>query len=187
MSLSQVALDGIKVKANASKHKAMSHERMLKSERQLEAEMRALLCKAEIIDAQEDGQYGKGKRGDELPAELQRRSTRLEWIRKAKVELEAEAAAAKARQRQEQAEAAEQEAAEAEASGDEHLSKQAARRSHGARKRADEVQKLAHNKAEAAGLASPVLSSDNDPLAMPHRQLLTVSGDSENWSGALHH
>jgi len=84
VSLGQVALDGTKVKANASKHKAMSHERMLKVKRQLEAEMRALLRKAEIIDALEDGQYGKGKRGDELPEELQRLSSRLEWIRKAK-------------------------------------------------------------------------------------------------------
>ncbi len=103
VSLGHVALDGTKLKANASKHKAMSHERMLKSERQLEGEMRALLRKAEIIDAQEDGQYAKGKWGDELPQELQRRSSRLEWIRKAKAELEAEAAAAKAAQRQEQA------------------------------------------------------------------------------------
>ena len=55
----------------------MSHQRMLKSEQQLEAEMRALLRKAEMIDAQEDGQYGKGKRGDELPEELQRRSSRF--------------------------------------------------------------------------------------------------------------
>ena len=119
VSLGHVALDGTKIRANASKHKAMSHERMLKSERQLEGEMRALLRKAELIDAQEDGQYGKGKRGDELPEELQRRSSRLEWIRKAKAELEAEAAATKAAQRQEQAEAAEKEAVEAEASGDE--------------------------------------------------------------------
>ena len=64
VSPGHVALDGTKVKANASKHKAMSHERMLKSERQLEAEMRALLRKAEIIDAQEDSQVGKDKRGD---------------------------------------------------------------------------------------------------------------------------
>jgi len=110
VSLGQLALDGTKVKANVSKHKAMSHERMLKSERQLEAEMRALLRKAEIIDAQEDGQVGKGKRGDELPEELQRRSSRLEWIRKVKAELEAEAAAAKAAQRNDEAEAAEQDA-----------------------------------------------------------------------------
>jgi transposase len=82
VSLGQVALDGTKVKANASKHKAMSHERMLKSERQLEAEMRALLRKAEIIDAQEDGQYGKGKRGDELPEELQRAKLRSDIERR---------------------------------------------------------------------------------------------------------
>jgi len=173
VSLGHVALDGTKIRANASKHKAMSHERMLKSEKQLEGEMRALLRKAELIDAQEDGQYGKNKRGDELPEELQRRSSRLEWIRKAKAELEAEAAAAKARQRQKQAEAAEQDAAEAEASRDEQLSKRTARRSRSARKRANEAQQLAHEKAEAAGIASPATTAENDPLAMPHRQLPT--------------
>ncbi|MBM5822928.1 MAG: IS1182 family transposase [Cyanobacteria bacterium K_Offshore_surface_m2_011] len=173
VSLGLVALDGTKVKANASKHKAMSHERMLKSEGQLEGEMRALLRKAEIIDAQEDGQYGKGKRGDELPEELQRRSSRLEWIRKAKAELEAEAAAAKARQREAQAEVAEQGAAEAEASGDEQSSKRASRRSRGARKRADEAQKLAIETALAAGLESPLLCTGGNPLAMPSRQLPT--------------
>ena len=172
VSLGHVALDGTKVKANASKHKAMSHERLLKSERQLEGEMRALLRKAELIDAQEDGQYGKGKRGDELPEELQRRSSRLEWIRKAKAELEAEAAVAKARQREEQAEAAEQEATEAETSGDEQRSKRAARRSRGARKRANDAQKLATLKAEAAGL-DLVSMAETDPLAMPQRTLPT--------------
>jgi transposase len=175
VSLGHVALDGTKIRANASKHKAMSHERMLRSERQLEGEMRALLRKAEIIDAQEDGQYGKGKRGAELPEELQRRSSRLEWIRKAKAELEAEAAAAKAAQRQEQAEAAEQEASEAEASGDEQRSKRASRRARGARKRADDTQKLAIEKAEAAGSECLRASAFTpaDPEAMPSRQLPT--------------
>jgi len=172
VSLGHVALDGTKIRANASKHKAMSHERMLKSERQLEGEMRALLRKAELIDAQEDSQYGKGKRGDELPEELQRRSSRLEWIRKAKAELEAEAAAAKARQRQEQAEVAEQEAEVAEASGDEQRSKRAIRRSRGACKRANDAQKLAIEKAEAAGL-DLVSMAETDPLAMPQRTLPT--------------
>ncbi len=172
-SLGHVALDGTKVKANASKHKAMSHERMLKSEKQLEAEMRALLRKAEILDAQEDGRCGKDKRGDDLPEELQRRSSRLEWIRKAKAELEAEAAAAKAQQRKGQAEAAEQEAAETEASGDAQASKRAARRARGARKRADDAQKLAIEKAQATGLESPATTSGGDPMAMPHRQLPT--------------
>jgi transposase len=65
VSLGHVALDATKIRANASRDKAMSHERMLKSERQVEGEMRALLRKAEIIDAQEDGQYGKGKRGSQ--------------------------------------------------------------------------------------------------------------------------
>jgi transposase len=175
VSLGQVALDGTKIRANASKHKAMSHERMLKSERQLEGEMRALLRKAEIIDAQEDGQIGKGKRGDELPEELQRRSSRLEWIRKAKAELEAEAAAAKAAQRNDEAEAAEQDAEASEASGDKQRSKRAARRSRGARKRADEAQKLAMEKAGAAGLelSTVAAAAKTDPLAMPQRTLPT--------------
>ena len=175
VSLGHVALDGTKIRANASKHKAMSHERMLKSERQLEGEMRALLRKAELIDAQEDGQYGKGKRGDELPEELQRRSSRLEWIRKAKAELEAEAAAAKAAQRQEQAEAADQEASDAEASGDEQRSKRASRRARGARKRADDAQKLAIEKAEAAGieLLITLAATPADLRAMPHRTIPT--------------
>ena len=93
VSLGIVALDGTKVKANASKHKAMSHERILKSEAQLEAEIAALLRKAELIDAQEEARYGKDKRGDELPKELQRRQDRLNALHKARAELEAEAAA----------------------------------------------------------------------------------------------
>jgi membrane protein involved in colicin uptake len=151
----------------------MSYERMLKSERQLEAEMRALLRKAELIDAQEDGQYGKGRRGDELPEELQRRSSRLEWIRKAKAELEAEAAAAKARQRDEKVNVAEQEAAGPEASGDVKAGKRASRRARGARKRADDAQTLAIKKAEAAGLdlSAVALAAEIDPLAMPTRIL----------------
>jgi transposase len=178
VSLGHVALDGTKVKANASKHKAMSHERMLKSEKQLEAEMRALLRKAELIDAQEDSQIGRDKRGDELPEELKRRSSRLEWIRKAKAELEAEAAAAKAAQRQQEAAAAEQETAEAEASGDEQASKRAARRGRGARRRADDANNLAIEKAEAAGLEPPDITAAGvcDPLAMPSRQLPTDAG-----------
>ena len=67
VSLGHVALDGTKVQANASKHKAMSHERMLKAEAQLEKEIKELMRKAEILDAQEDGKYGKGKLGSDLP------------------------------------------------------------------------------------------------------------------------
>ena len=60
-----MALGGTKIRANAHKQKAMGHERMLKSERQLGAEMRAPLRKAEMIDTREDRQYGKGKRADQ--------------------------------------------------------------------------------------------------------------------------
>jgi transposase len=91
VKLGHVALDGTKVKANASKHKAMSYERMGEAERKLEAEVKALLEEAARVDAEEDGKYGKGKRGDELPAELQRRETRLAKIREAKAALEREA------------------------------------------------------------------------------------------------
>jgi hypothetical protein len=70
VSLSHVALDGTKVQANASKHKAMSHEWMLRAERDLEQEINALLRRAEILDAQEDRRYGKGNRGSDLPDDL---------------------------------------------------------------------------------------------------------------------
>jgi hypothetical protein len=73
VKLGHVALDGTKLKANASKHKAMSYERMEEKEKQLKAEMEKLLAQAAETDAVEDALYGKGKRGDELPAELARR------------------------------------------------------------------------------------------------------------------
>jgi transposase len=119
VSLGNVALNGTKVKANASKHKAMSHERRLKSEAQLEAEIAALLRKAELIGAQEDARYGKAKRGDELSKELQRRQDRLDALRKSRAEPEAEAAADNARRRQQQARAAEEQAVEAAAASPE--------------------------------------------------------------------
>ena len=91
VKLGHVALDGTKVKANASKHKAMSYERMGETEKKLEAEVKALLAEAGRVDAEEDGKYGKGKRGDELPGELARRESRLGKIREAKTALEEEA------------------------------------------------------------------------------------------------
>jgi Transposase DDE domain len=83
-----VALDGTKVKANASKHKAMSYDRMKEKERLIRAEVRELLAQAEATDAEEDALYGADQRGDELPEELQRRETRLQKIREAKRALE---------------------------------------------------------------------------------------------------
>src|SRR5256712_3686179 len=84
----RVALDGTKVKANASKHKAMSYDRMREKQRQLRQEVKQLLAHAEAADAAEDTQYGANRRGDELPAELQRRESRLTRIRAAKRVLE---------------------------------------------------------------------------------------------------
>src|SRR5208283_2626394 len=86
VKLGHVALDGTKVKANASKHKAMSYERMEETEKRLQAEVAALLAEAARVDAEEDGKYGKGKLGDELPQELARRESRLKKIREAEVE-----------------------------------------------------------------------------------------------------
>lgn len=93
VTLGHVALDGTKLKANASKHKAMSYARMEETERRLEAEVHALLAQAEQVDVTEDAHYGPGRRGDELPAELARRESRLAKIRAAKAALQAEARA----------------------------------------------------------------------------------------------
>lgn len=91
VKLGHVALDGTKVKANASKHKAMSYDRMGKAEEQLKKEIEELLKQAEATDVAEDTKYGKGKNGDELPEELKRRESRLAKIKAAKEALEAEA------------------------------------------------------------------------------------------------
>jgi transposase len=95
VKLGHVALDGTKMKANASKHKAMSYEWMQKKQRELKAKVAALLKAAEEADAAEDRLYGNNKRGDELPEELKRAKTRQARIRAAKAELEAEAKAAR--------------------------------------------------------------------------------------------
>ncbi len=96
VKLGHVALDGTKLKANASKHKAMSYQRMKEQEQQLQRKVAELLSAAEDADAAEDKLYGKSKHGDELPAELKRADTRLARIREAKAALEQEAKAARA-------------------------------------------------------------------------------------------
>jgi transposase len=88
MKVGRVALDGTKVKANASKHKAMSYGRMKDDEHSLREEVRKLLAQAKAADDEEDARYGKDKSGDELPEELSRRETRLKKIREAKRVLE---------------------------------------------------------------------------------------------------
>jgi transposase len=87
VKLGRVALDGTKVKANASRHKAMSYGRMTEREAQLAAEVKAILDEAEAIDAAEDAEFGDA-RGDELPPELRTREGRLAKLREAKAAIE---------------------------------------------------------------------------------------------------
>ena len=84
-----LSIDGTKVRANASKRKAMSYDRMLQEEARLAEEIAGLLSAATQTDEEEDRRFGKGDRGDELPEELRRREQRLLAIREAKERLEA--------------------------------------------------------------------------------------------------
>ena len=93
MKLGRVALDGTKLKANASKHKAMSYDRMVEKQKALKAEVKQLLAQAEAADNEEDARYGKDHSGDELPAELKRREDRIRKIREAKRAVEQRARA----------------------------------------------------------------------------------------------
>jgi transposase len=96
VKLGHVAIDGTKIKANASKYQSLSYGRMKDAEQELAAEVARLLGEAQRIDEEEDELYGQGKRGDELPEELRDREARLAKIRALKVELEEEAKAAAA-------------------------------------------------------------------------------------------
>ena len=94
VKLGHVALDGTKVRANASKHRAMSYRRMKEKEEQLAAEVAELLRRAQAADEEEDRMYGQDRSGEELPDELSFREGRLEKIREAMSSLEREAQAA---------------------------------------------------------------------------------------------
>ena len=97
VKLGHVALDSTKVRANASRHKAMSYGRMKEKESQLAADVEELLRRAGEVDEEEDRRYGRDKRGDELPEELSFREGRLRKIREAKAEAEAEQAKSEGR------------------------------------------------------------------------------------------
>ena len=96
VGLSHVAVDGTKLRANASKHKAMSYERMVKAEDELAAEVASWLDKATDADAKEDAEHGPDRRGDETPDWMANKQQRLDRIRAARAALEAEAKAAAA-------------------------------------------------------------------------------------------
>jgi transposase len=105
VKLGHVSLDGTKIKANASKHKAMSYARMNKREPELQAEVDRWLAAAEAADAAEDTAFGTDQRGDELPDWVADKQQRLAKIREAKAALEAEAKVAAEEKRGAQAEA----------------------------------------------------------------------------------
>ena len=91
LKVGRLALDGTKVKANASRHKAMSYDRMTSEEERLQKEIDELLRQAQASDAADDAEHGVDRRGDELPEALNRRETRLQKIRQAKAALEEQA------------------------------------------------------------------------------------------------
>ena len=112
VKLGHVALDGTKIKANASKHKAMSYERMEKRAAELEAEVAKWLAAAEAADTEEDKLHGRDKTGEEMPDWVADKKKRAEKIRAAKTELEAEAKAAAEAKSKAEAEAEEKRHAE---------------------------------------------------------------------------
>ena len=112
VKLGHVALDGTKIKANASKHKAMSYERMKKREAELKAEVARMLAAAEAADAQEDETFGQDKRGDELPDWAGDKQKRLAKIQQAMAALEADARLAAEEERRIEAEREKQRQAE---------------------------------------------------------------------------
>ena len=96
VKLGHVAIDGTKMKANASKHKAMSFERMNQAEKRLTSEIDEYFELAKKIDAEEDERYGVGEQAHDLPAELRRREDRLAKIREVRAALKKETARARA-------------------------------------------------------------------------------------------
>jgi transposase len=137
VKLGHISFDGSKVHANASKHKAMSYQRMLEEEKRLAAEVAALLARAEETDRREDETHGVGQAPEDLPAELKRREDRMTRIREAKAALEREAAEARAELLREQA------AAQRERANDEGVEaterKRAATRAGKAEKKANDM------------------------------------------------
>jgi transposase len=117
VKLGHVALDGTKIKANASKHKAMSYARMEDRAAELEAEVAQWLSTAAAADAEEDKLYGRDKTGEEMPDWVADKQRRADKIRQAKAELEAEAKAAAEAKRKGEAEAASKREAEGRRKG----------------------------------------------------------------------
>ena len=159
-TVGHVSLDGTKIQANASKHKAMSYGRMKEEEKRLAAEVEALLFRADEIDAKEDERYGVGKREEDLPEEFRRRESRLRKIREAKAALEKEAAEARAAQLRELAAG---ERARAETAPTERERKQAAARAVREQAQADELAPPNNDDDEPPSAASTALPRGRVP------------------------
>ncbi|HXY42972.1 MAG TPA: IS1182 family transposase, partial [Acidimicrobiales bacterium] len=125
VSLGRVALDGTKLRASASRHKAMSYDRLGPRIAEIETQVKAMLAEAEALDAAEDARFGEDRRGDELPEELATREARLVKLRAAKAAIEAEAGATAAAKAAEKARSKGADDAEAEAAATEAAQKAA--------------------------------------------------------------
>ena len=164
VQLGHVALDGTKLKANASKHKANSYKGLERSEERLAAEIEDLLKQAELADAAEDARFGKDCTGEELPEGLRTKGERLRRIQEAKAALEAEAALTRALERKSQAERS---AAKAEERGEQDVAARArAEKAAGvAEECAQEAIKQAQHVAEEAAARAAKLRADADDAA----------------------
>jgi len=138
VSLGLVAIDGTKMQGNASKHKAMSYERMGEQEQRLRVEIESLLQRAEEADQSEDNRFGASQQEEDLPEELRRREGRLEKILAAKHALEQEALQVRADTLKERADVQERKAAQ---ESDPTESKRAATRARKAREEAQALEK----------------------------------------------
>jgi len=163
-----VALDGTKVQANASKHKAMSYKRMLQEEERLKEEIEEMLEEAEAVDTEEDERFGRDNRGDELPEELERQKDRLEKIQEAKADLEKEAKQGRAEEVQAKADRAKKRA-------ETHESKKERSRSETlAEKWYEEADQLREEASEQVGTEVPEAET---PEGMPkHRPRTETDG-----------
>lgn len=177
VKLGHVSLDGTKLDANASKHKAMSYERLQKKEAELALEVKVMMAEAEQADDGEDTKYGKDKRGDELPEELRRRENRLEKIKDAKARLEVGAAAARARELEQVAQDKEKAAHERESSKDAQHAEDVINKGKGAdkkaieaRDKAEKMKKLAELRAQEVALPTPDMAPYN-PSEFPENDV----------------
>jgi transposase len=168
VELGDVALDGTKVQANASKHKAMSYERMLEEEERLKEEIQQMLEEAEATDQEEDERFGRENRGDELSEELKRQKDRLAKIQEAKVDLEKEAKRGRAEEVQAKADRASERA-------ETHESKRERKRSETlAEKWGEEAERL---REEATGQLGKEPPETQTPEGMPsHRPKTETDG-----------